>query len=350
MHKSREEPVRAAAIRALGPLGQPAEVPLFLQRLAAGPEAEKTAARGSLARLRGRAVNEAIAAEVTRAGSPIRIELISILTTRRATDSIPALLAAAEDADSTARMAAMAALGQLAGPEHVADMVKGLLKAEKGPEREAAEKAVMFVCNRIEDPAKRAEPLLAVFAKFDEDGKTALLPALGRVGGQATLKIVEAAIADSNLPRRDAGYRALCNWPDASVAARLLDLSQTADDANHRAWALRALIRGAPLPDKRPLDLLKKAMALTTLDEDRNTVLKRARAIRSIESLRFVVAYLDQPAFAQQACETVVELAHHRGLREPNKAEFDPALDAVIRISKDPNVVDRAKRYKKGQT
>ena len=47
---------------------------------------------------------------------------------------------------------------------------------------------------------------------------------------------------------------------------------------------------------------------------------------------------------------TVVELAHHRELREPNKAEFDKALDAVIRISKDADVVDRAKRYKKNQT
>ena len=79
-------------------------------------------------------------------------------------------------------------------------------------------------------------------------------------------------------------------------------------------------------------------------------MLKRVRAVRTIESLRFVAPYLDKPEFAQAACATVVELAHHRKLREPNKAEFDKALDAVIRISKDPGVVDRARRYKKGQT
>ena len=33
-----------------------------------------------------------------------------------------------------------------------------------------------------------------------------------------------------------------------------------------------------------------------------------------------------------------------------NKAEFDKALDAVIGISKDADVVDRAKRYKQGKT
>ena len=45
---------------------------------------------------------------------------------------------------------------------------------------------------------------------------------------------------------------------------------------------------------------------------------------------------MDQPQFTQIACETVVELAHHKDLRQPNKAEFDKALDKVIALSKDP--------------
>jgi hypothetical protein len=50
------------------------------------------------------------------------------------------------------------------------------------------------------------------------------------------------------------------------------------------------------------------------------------------------------------ACETIVELAHHREIRDPNKAEFDKALDKVIQVSKSPVVVDRANRYKRGET
>ena len=49
--------------------------------------------------------------------------------------------------------------------------------------------------------------------------------------------------------------------------------------------------------------------------------------------LRFLVPYLDEQKFAEQACLSVVELAHHRTLRQPNKAEFD-----------------RANRYQKDQT
>ena len=71
-------------------------------------------------------------------------------------------------------------------------------------------------------------------------------------------------------------------------------------------------------------------------------MLQRASAIRTLETLHFLVPYLDQRPYAQQACESVVELAHHRDLREPNKAEFDRVLDQVLQISQDATVKDRA--------
>ena len=129
---------------------------------------------------------------------------------------------------------------------------------------------------------------------------------------------------------------------------------QTDEDSGDQIAALRALIRVAPLPDGRSdgekLDLLQQAMTLCTRDNERNLVLQRAAAIRIPETLRFLLPYLDQSTYAQAACRAIVELAHHRDLREPNKAEFDEALDKVIQISKDATVIDRAKRYKKGQT
>ena len=78
--------------------------------------------------------------------------------------------------------------------------------------------------------------------------------------------------------------------------------------------------------------------------------MKRASAIRLPETLRFVLPYLDQPKFKEQACGSIVDLAHHRNLREPNEEEFHAALDQVIALSKDAVVVDRANRYKRDET
>jgi hypothetical protein len=108
------------------------------------------------------------------------------------------------------------------------------------------------------------------------------------------------------------------------------------------------------LHDKRSnaqrLDLLKTCMSLATHDDERNYVIKRAASIRTVESLRFLLPYLEKPPLAQEACASIVELAHHRELRLPNEAEFAKALDAVIAICKDPDVVDHAQRYKQNKT
>ena len=353
MLKSKEPEVRTAAIEALGSLGDAADAPALAQ-WAAAAEPVAAAVSASLVQLKGPTVNAAIVAELKKSAVPaIRVKLLQVLAARNAKGSVTGILPCAEDADANVRMAAMTTLAQLAAPEQAADMLKGLLKAAPGPEREAAAKAVMIVCDRNKDSARRAEPLLAALAQLSEGERTALLPTLGRVGGPSALKIVNAAIADQNPSRHEAGIRALCNWPDASIAPALQELAQTGD-AGQRIAALRALIRVAVLPDKRSdaekLDLLRKTMTMATRDEERKLVIKRARAVRTMESLRFAVPYLNQPVLAQEACGTVVELAHHRELREPNKAEFDKALDVVIRIGEDPGVVDRAKRYKKGQT
>jgi len=347
-------PVRTAAIAALGPLGEAGDLPVLLELLAADDVSVQQAARGSLVRVQGDGLSQALATAMRQAAPKERIALIEILASRRALDAIPQLLEAAVANEPTVRGAAMSALGQLADPSQIDGLVRGVLRADSGGEREAAEKAVAQVLGRIKNPDERAAPLLAVLETLPDGDRLLLLPTLGRVGGADALPVIEAAIADTNPQRHEAGMRAIANWPNAAISGRLIQLVESEADAQNRRLALAALIRVAPLPDKRPsqekLDLLAKALTLCTNTDEQNLILKRASAIRAIETLRFVLPYLDQAPFARQAAETVVELAHHRGLREPNKAEFDEALDRVIKTSTDATVIDRAQRYKRGQT
>jgi hypothetical protein len=91
-------------------------------------------------------------------------------------------------------------------------------------------------------------------------------------------------------------------------------------------------------------------MKLCTRDEERGRLLERASAIRTVEALRYVLPYVDQPALAESACLSVVELAHHQKLRDGNKDEFLKALDKVLATTKNEEVIDRANRYKIGKT
>ena len=211
-----------------------------------------------------------------------RVKLLQLLVARHAVDCVPTLLAAAKDADAGVRIAALAALGQLSGPEGVAKLARLVLDAKDATAREEAEKALVLIAQR--DPKvkvdQRALPLLKVMSGLSEEEKTALLSALGRIGGKPALKVVEAALADKDPARSAAALRALCNWPDGSVAPRLVELALAAKDPAARELIVNALIRVAPLPDNRPnaqrLAMLKRAMELASSDKQRALVLKRA--------------------------------------------------------------------------
>jgi hypothetical protein len=297
---------------------------------------------------------DAMVAEMRRSPPPVRIELLRILTTRRTRGAVGAFLEAATEDDAGVRQAAVQALAELAGADQLPGMIALVLKTPAGRERDAIERAIAAACNRAESQDERAAPVIAALDRHSPAERNVLLPTLGRVGGAAALDVVDAAVASTDAATHDAGIRALCNWPDGAVVSRLLRVARTDDDQAQRQLALQALIRVAPLADDRTdlrrLDTLRTALAMCATDAERNQVLDRAKAVRTVDTLRFLLPLLDQPAHAQQASLTIVELAHHSKLRESHRGEFHQALDRVIATSKNATVVDRAQRYKKGET
>lgn len=349
-----DEPVKIAVLAALGKLGTAEDVTLLVFALNEASESVKSTAKASLVTLPGEATPAAIVTTMKNLSPELQVTLIDVLATRRALTVLPALLELATNKEPTIRAAAMIALGKLAGPDQVAGMATGVLKAEQGSEREAAEKALVLAAARTEDPEQRAKPLLAVLAKSSEAEQLALLPTLGRLGGKEALQRIRAELAHSDAPHHAAGVSALGSWPDASVIATVFELAKTDPKPELRVIALSSLIRLGPMTDGRADDVrlatTKQVMDLCKSDEDQNRLLRRIQNIRTPETLQYVLPFLKKPENAQAACEAIVEMAHHRGLREPNKPAFDAALDQVIATSKDPVVIDRAQRYKKDQT
>jgi HEAT repeat protein len=266
--------------------------------------------------------------------------------------AVAALLSEAAHEDAGVRSRAMRALGNVAEPAAIAAMVELLLTTKKGRERDDAEKAIVLVCNRIPKTGLRADPVIAVLSRSDSEDRCALLPLLGRIGGAQAAAEVRRAIKSESAAVQEAGVRALCNWPDASVADQLLDLAQHADNQTHRTWALRAYIRVVTLPSDRPhaetLALLQKAMQMAERDDEKKLILSRASSARHLDTLLWLEPFLDDPALSAQACKAVVDLAHHRELMAPNQAEFRKALHKVIAVSKDERLAERARQYMSG--
>ena len=351
--ESDDADLSKAAVNAIAKLGDASDAPKLIQLLS-GNKATKAAARQGLIQLQGNGVSDAIVSAMKGVAVPTQVELMQILTSKRSKDQVPALLNIANGNDATLRGAAMKSLGQLAAPTDVNEMVKAVLKAKKGNERNDAEKNLMFVCRKIEDKDARSKPILTAMKTLNGASRTAMIPSLGRVGGSLAWTEVKKAIASRDGATHMAGIRAISNWPDASVADALFKIAKSGKHADHKRIARMSLLRIAPLPDGRTdaekLKLLKEAMKLVANDKEKNYGIKRAAPIRIVETLRYVLPFVSQPKYSKEACQSVVELAHDRGLRDSNKAEFHAALDKVIGTTKDATLIDRANRYKAGKT
>ncbi len=356
---SNNEDVRAAALAALGEIGSVEDLPTLVKALKAPSPAEQQAAQTALRRMRGEAVVQKLAAEVKAADANTRAELVNVLAARRAASQMPVFLAASVDDDGRVRSAAMTALGQLAGPDQLPALIPAVLKAQKGGERDSAERHVAEVAARIENADRRGDALIAAINQVDAAQRDELLSLVGRVGGQRLIDFVGQIATGGDAARRRLAIDALSKWPDASAADKLLEIANHAAESSksepgEREQAFEGYVKLSATRDGRSdrqrLERMKQAMQAARTAQEKSLVINRCRTAYSVDTLRFVLPYVTQDPFAQIACETIVELAHHREIRDPNKAEFHKALDQVIKISKDPVVVDRAGRYQRGET
>lgn len=348
---SDQPELRLAGVAALAKVGDGACVPRLVAMLEAEGEPD-AAARESLLAMTGQGVDEALIRIYQEASPKLRAILIGLFDTRRAECAVPTLLTQVAASDPALRACAIGALRNVAQPDALPELVPLLAKVEAGREREELEKTITEVAERIADPEQQAAAVLTRLSGADVAETCILLPVLGRLGGEKAHAVVQTLQESTQPEVRDAAVRALCNWPDASVAPELMTLVNSTQGEELRLRALRAYIRVVSLPSKRPatetLEMLQLAWSKATRTEERKLILSRAPSARCVETFRWVVPYLDDPDLVREASLAVVELAHHRELMRPNQTEFRAALKKVTEVCKDPQIADRAKRYLEG--
>jgi HEAT repeat protein len=342
--------IRAAAVGLLCRLGGGSEISLLVDSLGAENEVSAAGYR-ALRDIQGTGAAVALRAAAAAAAPPLQAQLIDILADRRDRAALP-IFEAALAGDPVARSAAVRALGRLGGPEQIDPLVRGFVQAAPD-ERKATEQAIVAVCTTGGTASAAADALTKAFVAAGPTVQDDLLPVLARIGGPSVLSIIDQLLSEP--ASRQRGLAALSRWPDASVKNRLLAIHAETIDPLEKQLLLDALIRIAPAPDNKlddagRLELVRQTFALCASDADRERLLERTNAIRTFAAFQFVAAYLDDPTLAEAACRSVVELAHHRQLRDAHREEFTAALDKVLSITKNPELVERATRYKAGKT
>jgi len=311
---ARAPEARTAAIKALAEVGDASSVPLLATAAGQGKtDGERQAALISLRRIQGDGTDAAIVAAMKQAKPPLRAELISVLHGRGTKSAIPALLQEAEGENPEVVTAALKALGHLAGPDHLPDLVQRLVDLKAAKARPAAERAVLQVALKARAPAGGTRPVLAAFKKAEAVMvKTSLLRVLGGIGGKEALAAVTGALKAPAQGVRDAAVRALGSWPDASAVPALVGLVKKTDDRTYRVVALRGaarlLAKAGGVPSADTLRAYRDLMALSQRPEDKKLVLAGLADVAHPDALRMAIDCLDEKAVRAEAATAAIKI------------------------------------------
>ncbi len=344
--QNANESVRVAALRALSGVGTEANVPLLVQRIAAGSAAEPLAAAQSLVRLKGDRVNAAIAASLGQAAPGVRVKLLEILAARNAKELLPAMVASASDPDAGVRLAALEALRVLADESQTGDLVKLLQAAEADEQRTKAEAALLALCSRGRENCVPA--LAAGLTKTDARTRQVLLQALARAGGPSALDAVAGRLDDEEQAVRDEAVRMLSVWTDRAVAPRLVAIAG-GESLRHHVLAIRGLVRLASPEGDQPADLklLSDAIRLAKRRDEKLLAIGVLSRAGSPESLTLAVSLLDDPALAEEAGRAAATIAGN--LPAGHQTEIRSAMVKVLDRSKSPQTREQAQKVLNAQ-
>ena len=329
--------VCVAALSALIRSGTPEDVPVLVALMTEQKdESVRSAAFETLRLMPAEGVNEALIASMSQA-EDLPAVVVECALARRSPEFVPAFLATAGSSNGATRLEAFKALEIMATEKEAGALAALLCKTAPGEEREAAGRAVWMSCQKIADPAQRSAPLLAAMEKGDAEAQCALLPTLARIGGQEALPAVRKAMKSDAPAVRDAGYRALANWPDASVADELLEIVKTSDVESYRIWSLRAYARVVALPSDRvpqtTFEMLRDAMKLATRKEDKELFVSRLAAVRVPDALTLLLSFVDDGELKDAAVPAVFAAA--KGLSQSHPDQAAAALKKIQPMTQD---------------
>lgn len=345
---------QATAVRLLGQLGTLDAVPKLITLLASDNEAVASAAR------------EAIETFPTDVTGPMLIEAmkkngaeaaaaIDLLASLKYYEAIDPMIEQAKANAADVHEKAIDGLSKLADPDEndLPRLIKLYFHAAKNGYRDKVERAIVIVCKKSENAAEKIVAAVdKVDGKISDEANVLILPLLGKLGGEFAHNQIRAAMKNPNPQIAAAALRGFCNWPDAVYADELWTLATQGDDAAVKQMALRAYVRVVTLKSDRSaaetLTMLKGAFDAAGSGEDKTLILTRAAEIRDMAVVNWLFGFIDDEAFSQTVCASIAKMAHHRELREPNKAAFDPILEKVEKTAKDKSVSEAAKKARMG--
>ncbi len=235
---------------------------------------------------------------------------VEIFGGREAGAAVPLLLDSADAKDEGLRAAALTALESAARPEDLPAVLERLAKASAKKDIVALQNAATAASNRIAEPEKRADALLAALKKARKTKRADFLRPLARIGGAKALQAVVADLRHKDPAVQSAAAYALSNWPDATALDGLFMMGRRAADYKTRYLALQGIVRllGEPSDSAGRIARWREAFDLAVQPDEKTLVIAGLGNIRDAEAARIASGFLARPEYQDKAASAIVRM------------------------------------------
>ncbi|MDT8303203.1 MAG: HEAT repeat domain-containing protein [Sedimentisphaerales bacterium] len=343
--KNGAKSVRISAIQCMSEIGDAGAVPVLVEILNDGDSEIAQAAQESLASVPGHQADQAVTEMINSRQVSQRLTALELVSRRRMTSSIPALLKAAADNDQKIRSSALRKVGELGSLTELPALLDLLIQFKSSQDVEAVKRALSAICTKSDNPETYTTRLTGLLGRVQPMQKVALLHVLGVIGGADSLDAVRAEVTNPNEVVREAAISALCSWKTADAAPHLLALAKDSPFSSRKTATLRGyinLIRDENLSTVKKLEMCREATGLIQRNEEKKLLLGVLGTVPSVEALSMAMSYMADPLVRNEACFAVVAISEKIVLQNPEAVA--EAIGKVLKATNNRNVTRRARQ------
>jgi len=348
--KSEALCVRIAAIPAAVSLGDSAVLCELWPLLQSDSEEEIEVLKLALLRFSTPLIVPEAARIMMDVPSLARIALVEILTERQAKEFVDVVFFQAKSEEESLREAALTALERLSREEDLPRLMNMFMETSENTETLLLQNAVVASANLIEDKESRADLLLTALETSEGRKHLDLLRILPRIGGTKALHTVIEKTGNEDARVQSVAVYSLAKWPDIDALEAVRRVILITENPTFRYVSLQGyirLIQEAELTPEEQYSLLSDVFDAAVEPEDKKVILSGLSRIKSKQSLRHVVAFLQDPELQSNAARAVTRITLPGEEEELGLvgSDVEAALKLAAGIVKDREMIIRIKDY-----
>lgn len=328
--------IRMAAINSLPKVSEPSDALLLASLAAESRGMERDMARQSLDILQGEQTNAFIIESIGTSEGAVRSELIRSSGERNMTGAADLLLHYSADQDPGVRVESIRALGKLATPEYLPEMITILTKAGSRREQQEAERTILALTGKMPANSNKSADITEILPSVtDENTVISLLSILGNIGDNKDMPIMRTYLSSPSDEVQMAVIRAFSGWPDASPLQDLRPIVEHTGDAGKHSLAMRSyvelIIKNKDMTAAEQFGELKNAFSFAADPGEKKMVLSGLSRIGLPEALEMAMSLLDDPDLRKEAEAAVLRIAENTiwGYPEVTKKHLDKLLEVT---------------------